>query len=86
MVALFSRYFGWSIEYILSLSPDQISIIQEGLSEILKAENGVVDKEKEFKRKCKLSELQMEAMIQNVKRDKDGKFNLGLEDLNALQG
>jgi len=54
------------------------------LSEILKAENGIVDKEKEFKQKCKLSEIQMEAMAASKVRGKDGKFSLGLEDLNGL--
>jgi len=59
-------------------------MLQSSLSEILMAENGEVDKKKDFERNKKISAMQMEA-IKNSK-GKNGKFSLGLEDLMALGG
>jgi len=47
VIALFSRYFGWDIDYILNLTPLQISALQEGLGDILAKENGGKTREEE---------------------------------------
>jgi hypothetical protein len=83
VVALFSKYFGWDISYTLSLSPCTIGLLQVSLSEILLAENGEVDKKKEFERNKKISAMQMDA-IKNANKDKNGKFTLSLNDLMSI--
>jgi hypothetical protein len=67
------------------LSPCTIGLLQNSLSEILLAENGEVDKKKEFERNKKVSAMQMDA-IKNAKKDKDGKFTLDLNDLMSMGG
>jgi hypothetical protein len=69
----------------LSLSPCTIGLLQASLSEILLAENGEVDKKKEFERKKKISAMQMDA-IKNAQKDKNGKFTLNLNDLMSMGG
>jgi len=68
---LFAYKFGWDIEYILGLSPSQVSAIQDGLVYILKQENGTKDEEEfeenpEIQRE-KLKDIQKKLGKGNIK-------------------
>lgn len=85
IVALFAKSFGWSVEYILSLTPSQIAYLQDGLGEIARCESGEKEKERQFTIDKKLSEMGLDRIIENKKRagmiNEDGSVRFSANDI-----
>lgn len=69
LIALFARYFGWTIEDVQKLSFSQITDYHNSLIKILKRENGLDKKEEKEDKK----EASMESIQNRVKQIKEGK-------------
>lgn len=77
-------HFGWNIDYIVSLTPIQFSLIMDGLGEVLKQKYDPDYHSQEKKEiAAKISEIKAEGIKKKiVKKDKkDGKFKVNLSDL-----
>ena len=83
IVALFARYFGWSLEDIQSLSMAQLCSFQESLYKILRMENGVEENTNNVK---KADAIKMEIIGDRIKKMKSKgikKFDL-FKDIGIL--
>lgn len=84
---MFAHYFGWSIEYILSLSTVQLMALQKGLIDLLNKVNGN-DKESEWKKQVELSKLQLGLVSNKSNKADESKgelFRLGLADIARME-
>lgn len=79
-MALFARYFGWTLNEILELTPSQLILFQESLYDILRQENGESSNgSKHSDAEIERSKVILEDRIKSIKEK--GKTKVTLKEL-----